>query len=86
VDALTDEQIEAAIKGDPDAVPLLDDDFWANAELVLPEGPKDRITMYVDREVLEFFRSSGRGYQTRMNAVLRAYTRRYRRRAEKRRG
>ncbi len=29
--------------------------------------------MRVDQDVLEWFRAEGRGYQTRMNAVLRAY-------------
>ena len=29
--------------------------------------------MYVDADVLEWFRAQGRGYQTRLNAVLRAF-------------
>jgi uncharacterized protein (DUF4415 family) len=29
--------------------------------------------MRVDRDVLEFFRRQGRGYQTKINAVLRSY-------------
>jgi uncharacterized protein (DUF4415 family) len=31
------------------------------------------LNMRVDRDVLEFFRKTGRGYQTRINAVLRAF-------------
>jgi uncharacterized protein (DUF4415 family) len=31
--------------------------------------------MRVDKHVLDFFRKKGRGYQTRINAVLRAYVR-----------
>lgn len=34
---------------------------------------KQRITVRLDRDVLAFFRGSGKGYQTRMNAALRAY-------------
>ena len=52
-----------------------DSDFavdWASAELSLPE-PKKLISMRVDQDLLEFFKRQGKGYQTRMNAVLRAY-------------
>ena len=76
VDALSDQEIEAAIAADPDAAPVLEEPFWDAAELLLPdEGGKERITMYVDQGVLDYFRAAGRGYQTRMNAVLRAYVR-----------
>jgi uncharacterized protein (DUF4415 family) len=39
---------------------------------MLPET-KNLISLRVDPEVLTWFRSQGKGYQTRMNAVLRAY-------------
>jgi uncharacterized protein (DUF4415 family) len=45
---------------------------WARAELVTPE-PKKAISLRIDPDVLEFFKSQGAGYQTRMNAVLRAW-------------
>ena len=38
-----------------------------------PVPPKAQLTIRVDREVLEWFRTQGRGYQTRINALLRAY-------------
>jgi uncharacterized protein (DUF4415 family) len=66
VDALTDDQIDAS------DLPLLGDDFFARAELRLPQ-PKPSITLRLDAEVLTWFKSQGRGYQTRMNAVLRGY-------------
>ena len=70
VDALTDEQIEEAVRNDPDAVPF---DFdWDNAVLVVP--PKKRaISIRVDQDVLDLFKAEGTGYQRRMNAVLRSY-------------
>jgi len=34
---------------------------------------KVSLTVRVDREVLEWYRSKGRGYQTQINALLRAY-------------
>lgn len=38
-----------------------------------PVRPKAQLTIRVDRDVLEWFRKQGRGYQTRISAVLRAY-------------
>ncbi|MDP9348935.1 MAG: BrnA antitoxin family protein [Gemmatimonadota bacterium] len=75
VDALTDQEIEAAVADDADAAPLLDEEFWKGAELVMPDGKKERVTLRLDEEVLDYFRGAGRGYQTRINAVLRAYVR-----------
>lgn len=45
---------------------------WTQAELVMPE-PKTAISLRVDSDILRFFKRYGKGYQTRMNAVLRAY-------------
>jgi uncharacterized protein (DUF4415 family) len=70
VDALTDEQIEEAVRNDPDAVPL---DFnWDEAVLVIPPKKK-AISIRVDEDVLDYFKTDGDGYQRRMNAVLRSY-------------
>ena len=71
VDGLTEEEIEEAARSDPDN-PLLDDEFWKDAEILLPEG-KERVTMRLDKEVVDWFRQEGKGYQSRMNAVLRSY-------------
>jgi uncharacterized protein (DUF4415 family) len=40
---------------------------------VEPPLPKEQVTLRLDRDVLEWFRAKGRGYQTRINTVLRAY-------------
>lgn len=45
---------------------------WDQVHLVEPE-PKKLISLRLDADVVEFFRNTGKGYQTRMNAVLRAY-------------
>lgn len=34
---------------------------------------KDQVTLRIDAEVLAWFRGQGKGYQSRMNAVLKAY-------------
>ena len=67
---MTDEEIEAAIRNDPDAVPL--DVDWSEAVLVIPQKKK-AISIRVDEDVLEHFKKEGAGYQRRMNAVLRSY-------------
>ena len=72
VDALTDKQIEEAVRDDPDAVPL--DIDWSKAVLVIPPKKK-AISIRVDEDVLEYFKKQGAGYQRRMNAVLRSYMR-----------
>lgn len=45
---------------------------WTTAELVEPE-PKKLISLRIDADIVAFFREQGKGYQTKMNAVLRAY-------------
>ena len=68
----SDAEIEAAVAADPDAAPLADAAFWRDAKVVMPEG-KEKVTLRVDRDVLRWFKAQGRGYQSRMNAVLRSY-------------
>jgi uncharacterized protein (DUF4415 family) len=67
---LTDEEIKEAVRNDPDAVPL---DFnWSDAVLVIPPKKK-AISIRVDEDVLDYFKTDGAGYQRRINAVLRSY-------------
>jgi uncharacterized protein (DUF4415 family) len=69
-DAMTDDDIRKAVADDPDAAPV--DLDWSNA-VVLELMPKTAISLRVDTDVYDFFKSTGKGFQTRMNAVLRAY-------------
>src|SRR5205823_5720838 len=69
-DALTHEDIAAAIRDDPDVAPELNEEWFKTATLVLPR-PKEQISIRLDRDVLEHFRRHPR-YQTRINAILRA--------------
>jgi uncharacterized protein (DUF4415 family) len=68
---MSEADILEAARADPDALPTTGAD-WAHAKLVLPPG-KEPVTLRLDRDVLEWFRQQGRGYQTRINAVLRAF-------------
>ena len=74
--ALTSDEIEAAIASDEDESGMHVD--WSNVSIELPR-PKAVLNMRVDYEVLEFFRSQGRGYQKKINAVLRSYVEQTRR-------
>jgi uncharacterized protein (DUF4415 family) len=71
LDAMTDADIARAVAEDPDAAPL--DIDWDKASLVIPPTAKDVITLRLDHDVLEWLRSTGPGYQTRINKVLRAW-------------
>jgi uncharacterized protein (DUF4415 family) len=71
LDAMSEADILEAARSDPDALPTTAAD-WAHAKVVLPPG-KEPVTLRLDRDVLEWFRHQGRGYQTRINAVLRAF-------------
>jgi uncharacterized protein (DUF4415 family) len=70
LDAMTDDDIAKAVADDPDAPPL--DTGWTKARLVMPPG-KDVITLRLDRDLLDYLRAQGKGYQTLINQVLRAW-------------
>lgn len=46
---------------------------WAKAVVTDRRPPKQNITLRIDPEVIDWFKARGKGYQTRMNAVLRAF-------------
>ena len=52
-------------------IPELDEDFWRRAELHIPQ-PKKGVYVRLDTDILDWLKSKGKGYQTRMNAMLRA--------------
>jgi len=67
---VSDAEIRKGIESDPDAR-ATDQEFWKQAKLVWPSR-KAVVTMRLDRDLLQWFRQQ-RGYQTRINAILRAY-------------
>jgi len=73
LDAMTEEELEAAIASDPDEAGLKHNlDNWDNVIIGFPK-PKRQVTVRLDGDIIDWFKDSGRGYQTRMNAVLRSY-------------
>ncbi len=70
-----DATITAAAMSDPDAIPFTDEDWERarpHARIGRPPAAvtKERITIRLSREVVEQFRASGDGWQTRMDAAL----------------
>ena len=52
----------------------VDESFWENARVVLPDGrPKVHTGIRLDADMLDWFKSQGKGWQSRINAVLRSY-------------
>lgn len=78
VRAMTDEEVTAAARDDPDAQPL-DDEFWHTAKILQAPvlASKRHTGIRIDADVLEWFKQQGQGWQTRMNAILRAYYERH---------
>ncbi len=73
VDAMTAKQLEDNRLSDPDTL-FADEAFWKTAKWAIPNGRiKERITIRLDEDVLDWLRGQGRGYQSRINALLRAY-------------
>lgn len=71
VDAMTDEDIERAMRDDPDWKDHMDID-WSKARMVFPDKKKP-ISIRLDPDIVDFFQATGKGYQTRINAVLRHF-------------
>jgi uncharacterized protein (DUF4415 family) len=53
--------------------PVPNQHAWLTGVSLIVRARKALLSLRIDRDVLEWFRASGPGYQTRMNAVLRAY-------------
>jgi uncharacterized protein (DUF4415 family) len=67
---LSASDIRKGIDADPDTR-ATDSNFWKTAKLVL-STPKEIVTMRLDADLLRWYRREP-GYQTRINAILRAY-------------
>ena len=67
---MSDGEILRGIERDPEAI-RTDAGFWKTAKVVMPQ-PKQAITIRLDSDLLGWLREQ-KGYQTRINAVLRTY-------------
>ena len=66
LDAMRDEDIDFS------DIPELNEAFFKNAVIRLPK-PKAKVCIRLDQDILEWFKAQGKGYQTKINAVLRAF-------------
>jgi uncharacterized protein (DUF4415 family) len=69
--AKTAEELERDIASDPDFSDV-PEDWYKRAEAVMPT-PKKLLSLRLDSDVVDWFKQQGPGYQTRINAVLRAF-------------
>lgn len=84
LDAMSDGELEASIAADADWKDVPSDwykDAKPGVPFPLPKENKLQVTLRLDPDVLEHFKRQGRGWQSRINAVLKTFVR-----AEERRG
>ncbi len=65
IDRMTDADIDYS------DIPALDDEFFKNAVAINWPPAKAQLTIRLDADVLAWLKSNGRGYQTRINRILR---------------
>lgn len=82
VDAKTEEELAADMASDPawDGVPVdwVSRAHWATGLMRRKPENKRQVTIRFDAEILDYFKSQGRGWQSRMNTVLRGFIERER--------
>ena len=84
-----DRAITSAARADPDAQPLTPKQLKAMVPLRTLRGrpksdnPKQLVSVRYSQEVLAYFKSTGEGWQSRMDGVLREYVTRQSRRAQR---
>ena len=66
LDAMSDANIDYS------DIPALDTAFFRDAWVVVPPGKK-QLTVRLDADVLAWLQDQGKGYHSRINAILRAY-------------
>lgn len=68
IDAIKEEDIDYS------DIPALDESFFANVSIQLPLSKrKQSVTLRLDSEILDWFKKQGKGYQTKINAILKSY-------------
>lgn len=69
-DSMTEKELQEIRENDPDAA--LTPENW-DSLIVEPPLTKSPISLRIDADVIAWFKSTGKGYQTRINSVLRSY-------------
>ena len=66
INKLTDNDIDYS------DIPETDEEFWSDAQVLFP-SKKTHLSIRLDDDIISWFKQFGRGYQTKINAVLRSY-------------
>ena len=74
---MTDEEIAAAVRDSPDTFEP-EPGQLEHALVVRATRPKQRLTLRLDADLVDWFKAQGPSWQARMDAVLRAYVERAR--------
>jgi uncharacterized protein (DUF4415 family) len=74
VDAMTDQELEENAATEEGSL-TADEEFWKVARLIMAATDKDkeRVTIRIDKDILKWLKKEGRGYQSRINSILRAF-------------
>jgi uncharacterized protein (DUF4415 family) len=59
---------------DTSDIPELDEEFFRKSEIILPK-PKKMVSIRLDENTLTWFKRQGKGYQTKINEILKMYIR-----------
>lgn len=51
----------------------MDEKWFQKARFVIPQAEKKRARVRLDEDIIDYLKRGGKAYQSRMNAVLRAY-------------
>ena len=66
INKLSDEDIDYS------DIPETDEEFWSDAEILFPTN-KTHVSIRLDDDIISWFKQFGRGYQTKINSVLKSY-------------
>jgi uncharacterized protein (DUF4415 family) len=71
LESMSEEEIESSAKADTEN-PRWTKNMLNSAKLQMPKK-KISVHMYLDQDIVEWFKSKGKGYQPRINSVLKSY-------------
>jgi len=66
-------RIKAGIEADPDTYEVTDFSTLRKVGRPVSEETKDRVNIRLSKEITQYFKATGKGWQTRINKVLEEY-------------
>ena len=71
LDAMSEAEVERLAAEDMAELGIAPD--WMEHTRVIFPRSKERVTVRLDHDIVDWLKAQGKGYQTRINAILRAY-------------